>query len=368
MSREPGRTPARARLTGRRTRRGHTGDRCRIGHRPALVTGADPSAHSLTPAPAPTEVSSICMRSRTTGRGRGPGTEKLPADGCASSPSRPARSFPQAGPPSRPAVRSRHHRRGGHERLVLRERARTGSCGGLSAQPGPVTRHRDAEPQAAPPREEDRDGIKIGNRTYVSHRIREFKNRRTGIKGQGRRWPVCCNPCEPSRMWLYDHTVEKDPARSPWVLFDFKYQHLIRDAWTQYLWEKAADLVSDLVSGLVGREGSGKGHHPAAPPDRHTAARRRHHHALPRRKRQDPPQCGLRVRRTHRPQGSGRPSSTNTPALPVLAVHQDLAQHAAAEAGRLERALQHLLAHTTPARLIAAVGHCLIRTSGAAPC
>ncbi|MFD7467397.1 hypothetical protein [Streptomyces tendae] len=51
-----------------------------------------------------------------------------------------------------------------------------------------------------------------------------------------------------------------------------------------------------------------------------------------------------------------------------LAVHQDLAQHAAAEAGRLERALQHLLAHTTPARLIAAVGHCLIRTSGAAPC
>ncbi|MEU1041407.1 hypothetical protein [Streptomyces sp. NPDC005907] len=51
-----------------------------------------------------------------------------------------------------------------------------------------------------------------------------------------------------------------------------------------------------------------------------------------------------------------------------LAVHQDLAQHAAAEADRLERALQHLLAHTTPAHLIAAVGHCLTRTSGAAPC
>ncbi|MFD5358314.1 Mu transposase C-terminal domain-containing protein [Streptomyces tendae] len=26
-----------------------------------------------------------------------------------------------------------------------------------------------------------RDGIRIGNRTYVSHRIREFKNRHTGI-------------------------------------------------------------------------------------------------------------------------------------------------------------------------------------------
>jgi hypothetical protein len=35
-----------------------------------------------------------------------------------------------------------------------------------------------------------RDGIKIGNRTYVSHRIREFKNRHTGIKGQGRQQRV----------------------------------------------------------------------------------------------------------------------------------------------------------------------------------
>ncbi|MEU5633630.1 hypothetical protein ACH47C_31325 [Streptomyces rishiriensis] len=51
-----------------------------------------------------------------------------------------------------------------------------------------------------------------------------------------------------------------------------------------------------------------------------------------------------------------------------LAVHRALAQHADAEADRLERALQHLLTHTTPAHLIAAVGHCLTRTSGAAPC
>ncbi|MEV4228269.1 hypothetical protein AB0J81_14445 [Streptomyces bobili] len=51
-----------------------------------------------------------------------------------------------------------------------------------------------------------------------------------------------------------------------------------------------------------------------------------------------------------------------------LAVHRALAQHASAEADRLDRALQQLLAHTTTPHLIAAVGHALTRTSGAAPC
>ncbi|MFJ9105488.1 hypothetical protein ACIRJM_44355 [Streptomyces sp. NPDC102405] len=51
-----------------------------------------------------------------------------------------------------------------------------------------------------------------------------------------------------------------------------------------------------------------------------------------------------------------------------LAVHRALAQHADAEADRLDRALRDLLANTTPAHLIAAVGHALTRTSGAAPC
>ncbi|MFJ7181050.1 Mu transposase C-terminal domain-containing protein [Streptomyces massasporeus] len=97
-----------------------------------------------------------------------------------------------------------------------------------------------------------RDGIKIDNRTYVSHRIRDFKHRHAGIKGQGRHWSVYYNPYEPSRVWLYDHTVKDDPARSPWVPFDFKYQHLIHDAWTQYLWEQAARLVAERT----GREDS----------------------------------------------------------------------------------------------------------------
>ena len=119
------------------------------------------------------------------------------------------------------------------------------------AVPRPVTLDESRKLLLPAKRIVTRDGIRIGNRTYVSHRIREYKNRHTGIKGQ--RWLVYYNPYEPSRVWLYDHTVEKDPARSPWVPFDFKYQHLIRDAWTQYLWEKAADLVADLV-GREGRE------------------------------------------------------------------------------------------------------------------
>ncbi|MGI3224993.1 Mu transposase C-terminal domain-containing protein [Streptomyces sp. GTA36] len=57
-----------------------------------------------------------------------------------------------------------------------------------------------------------RDGIKIDNRTYVSHRIRDFKHRHSGIKGQGRHWPVYYNPYSPGRVWLYDHTVEGDPG------------------------------------------------------------------------------------------------------------------------------------------------------------
>ncbi|MFJ8275602.1 Mu transposase C-terminal domain-containing protein, partial [Streptomyces sp. NPDC094154] len=120
------------------------------------------------------------------------------------------------------------------------------------AVPRPVTLDESRKLLLPAKRIVTRDGIRIGNRTYVSHRIREYKNRHTGIKGQGRRWLVYYNPYEPSRVWLYDHTVEKDPARSPWVPFDFKYQHLIGDAWTQYLWEKAADLLA----GLVGQEGS----------------------------------------------------------------------------------------------------------------
>ena len=50
-----------------------------------------------------------------------------------------------------------------------------------------------------------------------------------------------------------------------------------------------------------------------------------------------------------------------------LALHRALAQHANDEADRLDRAVQQLLAGTTAAHLLAAVGHALTRTPGAAP-
>ncbi|MFD7488715.1 hypothetical protein [Streptomyces mirabilis] len=44
-----------------------------------------------------------------------------------------------------------------------------------------------------------------------------------------------------------------------------------------------------------------------------------------------------------------------------LAVHRTLAEHADRETDRLDRAVSQLLAHTTPAYLLAAVGHALTR-------
>lgn len=44
-----------------------------------------------------------------------------------------------------------------------------------------------------------------------------------------------------------------------------------------------------------------------------------------------------------------------------LALHRALAQHADQETDRLDRAMGELLAHTTPAHLLSAVGHALTR-------
>ncbi|MGW0826059.1 hypothetical protein [Streptomyces sp. NPDC002845] len=49
-------------------------------------------------------------------------------------------------------------------------------------------------------------------------------------------------------------------------------------------------------------------------------------------------------------------------------IHRALAQYASDEADRLDQAVQQLLAHTTAAPLLAAVGRALTRTPGAAPC
>ncbi|KUO07206.1 hypothetical protein AQJ58_36315 [Streptomyces sp. DSM 15324] len=51
-----------------------------------------------------------------------------------------------------------------------------------------------------------------------------------------------------------------------------------------------------------------------------------------------------------------------------LALHRALAEHADQETDRLDRAVRQLLAHTTPAYLLSAVGHALTHTPGEAPC
>ncbi|WP_406349789.1 hypothetical protein [Streptomyces sp. NBC_00658] len=48
-----------------------------------------------------------------------------------------------------------------------------------------------------------------------------------------------------------------------------------------------------------------------------------------------------------------------------LALHRALAQHASQEADRLDQAVRHLLAHTTAAHLLSAVGRALTQTPGA---
>ncbi len=50
-----------------------------------------------------------------------------------------------------------------------------------------------------------------------------------------------------------------------------------------------------------------------------------------------------------------------------LALHRALAEHADQEIDRLDQAVRELLAHTTPAYLLSAVGHVLTRLSERSP-
>ncbi|MFI8094028.1 hypothetical protein ACIF9R_37990 [Streptomyces sp. NPDC086080] len=58
---------------------------------------------------------------------------------------------------------------------------------------------------------------------------------------------------------------------------------------------------------------------------------------------------------------NARGAQQSTERFLELAVRRSLAEHADREADRLDRAVRHLLAHTTPAYLLAAVGHALTR-------
>ncbi|MFF5483547.1 Mu transposase C-terminal domain-containing protein [Streptomyces sp. NPDC012935] len=51
-------------------------------------------------------------------------------------------------------------------------------------------------------------GVRIGNRTYNSEPLQEYKNRHTGIPGQGRRWQIRYSPYAPRFVWLWDHNED----------------------------------------------------------------------------------------------------------------------------------------------------------------
>ncbi|MGW5677914.1 Mu transposase C-terminal domain-containing protein [Streptomyces sp. NPDC003860] len=76
-------------------------------------------------------------------------------------------------------------------------------------------------------------GVRIGNRTYNSETLQEYKGRHTGIAGQGKRWQIRYSPYAPRYVWLWDHTANN------WVEAEFIHQRLISDAWTQWTWEQA---------------------------------------------------------------------------------------------------------------------------------
>lgn len=80
-------------------------------------------------------------------------------------------------------------------------------------------------------------GVRIGNRTYNSQALQEYKNRHTGIPGQGRRWQIRYSPYAPRFVWLWDH------HRDDWVEAEFIHQRLIGDDWTEWTWEQATLAV-----------------------------------------------------------------------------------------------------------------------------
>ncbi|SEE34638.1 Mu transposase C-terminal domain-containing protein [Streptomyces sp. KS_5] len=76
-------------------------------------------------------------------------------------------------------------------------------------------------------------GVRIGNRTYNSEALQEYKNRHTGIPGQGKRWQIRYSPYAPRFVWLWDHNEDD------WVEAEFIHQRLVGDDWTEWTWEQA---------------------------------------------------------------------------------------------------------------------------------
>ncbi|MFD7924036.1 Mu transposase C-terminal domain-containing protein [Streptomyces sp. NPDC059740] len=111
-------------------------------------------------------------------------------------------------------------------------------------------------------------GVTIDNRTYNSQALQEYKDRHSGLPGQGKRWQIRYNPYAPRLVWLWDHTTDG------WVPAEFIHQGLIDDEWSQWVWEQAtlkviADGGSKEHQRAIAREVSALRERARRGPDRH---------------------------------------------------------------------------------------------------
>ncbi|MED7947411.1 Mu transposase C-terminal domain-containing protein [Streptomyces sp. BE303] len=81
-------------------------------------------------------------------------------------------------------------------------------------------------------------GVRVGNRTYNSAALQEYNKQPSGVRGQGKKWPIRFDPYAPRHVWLFDQRKEQR-GEDPWVEAEFIHQDLIDGEWSQYLWQTA---------------------------------------------------------------------------------------------------------------------------------
>ncbi|MFC5664993.1 Mu transposase C-terminal domain-containing protein [Kitasatospora misakiensis] len=81
-------------------------------------------------------------------------------------------------------------------------------------------------------------GVRVGNRTYNSAALQAYNKQPSGVRGQGKRWPIRFDPYAPRYVWLFDQRQEQ-LGKDPWVEAEFIHQDLIDGEWSQYLWQTA---------------------------------------------------------------------------------------------------------------------------------
>ncbi len=87
-------------------------------------------------------------------------------------------------------------------------------------------------------RQVDDKGVRVGNRTYNSAALQAYNKQPSGVRGQGKKWPIRFDPYAPRYVWLFDQRKEQ-LGEDPWVEAEFIHQDLIDGEWSQYLWQTA---------------------------------------------------------------------------------------------------------------------------------